>query len=164
MRIFGVADYVNNWDSFADDIGDCMAGVILYFKGQLLLMDVGSTPGFYKDNKRVILECEDSRYMLEKVLPLLGGGPSPFWESAIVLVERKRKIGDQYFVKPKKIHYWDVDTNTFVPLELDAEAIESAREIETELRQATKRMRDAGETDPFASAGEFYERYWSKRL
>jgi len=164
MRIYCVADYVSNWGSFSDDVGDCIAGVILRFRGQLLLMDEGKTPGFYKENKRVILQCEDAGYMLKKVLPSLGGGPSPFWESAIVFVESKTKLGDQYFVTPKKIHYWDVSTSTFVPLDLDASAIEVERAKEAKLHKARQEIEEAGETDPFASAGEFYDSYWSERL
>lgn len=164
MKIFGVREYVDNWAFFSDQADKCVAGVVLLYKGQLLLLDEGVGQGFYKNNARLILKCDGADIMLRKVLPTLGGGPSPFWEAAIVEVGSVEKFGDQYVVTPKRIHYWNAVDSVFSPLVLIESVIDSERIKEAELSNASAEILEAGEVDPFASAGTKNEEYWSGKL
>jgi hypothetical protein len=164
MRIFGVHEYVDKLAFDVDQTDECVVGAILQYRGQLLLLDEGTVPGFYKDNARLILKHDGADIMLRKLLPALGGGPSPFWEAAIAEVASVEKFGDLYVVTPKRIHYWDAVDEAFVPLVLDENLIDSERTKEIERSKARAEIIDAGEVDPFASAGTQNEDYWSNKL
>lgn len=164
MKIFGVSDFVENWEFHSGQSHQCIAGTVLKHKGQLLLLDEGVEPGFYKGNARVVLQHAGADIMLQKLLPKLGGGPSPFWEAAIVEVDSMQKRGDIFVIAPKRLHYWDVNSETFVVLNIVAEFVALERAKEAEMTRIREEIAEVGEVDPFASAGKNAADYWADRL
>ena len=164
MKVLGVREYVDGWANLSSRDDICVAGAILCYNGQLLLLDEGMGPGFYKNNALLIMKYDGADIMLRKLLPGIGGGPSDFWEAAIVEVGDAKKIGEQYVAVPKKIHYWDLMTEAFVPLVLDEDFIASERAHEVELSKAQAEIIEDGEVDPFESAFRAIEEYWSDKI
>lgn len=164
MKIFSVRDFVENWEFHAGQSHQCVAGTVLKHKGQLLLLDEGVVPGFYKGNARLVLEYDGADIMLQTLLPKLGGGPSPFWEAAVVEVDTMQKTGDLFVIAPKRLHYWDAKSEAFVVLSVDEKIVAFERVKEAELARAREEIAEAGEADPFASAGKHVADYWADRL
>jgi len=164
MKIFGVSDFVENWEFHSGQSHQCVAGTVLKHKGQLLLLDEGVVPGSYKGNARLVLQHDGADIVLQKLLPKLGGGPSPFWEAAIVEFDTMQKRGDLFLIAPKRLHCWDANTETFVVLNIDAEFVAVERAKNAELNKAREEIAEAGEADPFASAGKNAADYWADKL
>lgn len=164
MKIFGVRDFVENWEFYAGQSNQCVTGTVLKYKGQLLLLDEGVVSGFYKGNARLALEYDGADIMLQKLLPKLGGGPSPFWEAAVVEVGAMRKRDGLFVVAPNRLHYWDVESKAFVVLIIDAEFVALERAKEAELARAREDIAEVGEADPFSSAGNHIANYWADKL
>lgn len=164
MKIVSVDDFIDNLNFYSHQPSVCVVGAILQYNGQLLLLDEGVEPGFYKGNARLILEWDGSATMLKSVLPALGGGPSPFWEAAIVEVGSLAKCDEHHVVVPKSIHYWDNVDEAFVRLVLDETLIQREKIREIEHRKINSEMTIAEEFDPFESAGRKIEKYWSDKM
>ena len=164
MKIFSVRDFVENWEFHAGQSHQCVAGTVLKYKGQLLLLDEGVVPGLYKGNSRLVLEQDGADIMLQKLLPKLGGGPSPFWEAAIVEVDTMQKNGDRFVIAPKQLHYWDVESKAFVVLSIDPEFVALERAKDAELARTREEIAEVGEADPFVSAGKHVADYWADKL
>lgn len=164
MKIIGVSDFVENWEFHSGQSQQCVAGTVLKHKGQLLLLDEGIVPGFYKGNARLVLQHDGADIMLQKLLPKLGGGPSPFWEAAIVEVNTMQKRGDLFVIAPKRLHYWDVHSESFVILSIDEEFVALERAKDAELVKTRDEIAEVGESDPFANAGKHAADYWADKL
>lgn len=164
MRAFSVAEYVKHWDNLPSASKQCVFGVILYFGNELLLMDEGFSKGDYRGNSRLVLDYPDGEIALQNALPAIGGGPSPFWEIAIAVVEQRKIVRGAHVIVPKRIFYWDEANTEFHSLHLDKLRIEEAKIRSRRLKDAQSEISSTGEVDPFAEAGKFYYDYWSKKL
>ena len=102
--------------------------------------------------------------MLRKLLPKLGGGPSSFWDAAVVEVDSMRRHDSAFMIAPKRLHYWDVASKAFVVLRIDEEFVTLERAKEAELAKTREEVAEASENNPFASAGRNVADYWADKL